>query len=121
MMLSGHLQQQLHNFTSNSSKSHHLQPVREPTSTSSRMALISPTTSEHQYDIPFSHLTPNKQQQQLALQQPDYDNVLNSNWGGSTLLQPRVVNGLSGGAGKSGWSGSEKSIDTSIYSDEDHQ
>ena len=75
--------------------------MREPTSTSSRMALISPTTSEHQYDIPFSHLTPSKQQQQQQQQllQPDYDNVLNSNWGGSTLLQPRVVNGLSGGAG----------------------
>ena len=100
-MMSGHLQQQLHNFNN-----------KQPSSTSSRTALISPTTSEHQYDIPFSHLT-NKQQQQQQ-QQPDYDNVINSNWGGGSLLQPRVVNGM----GKA-WSGSEKSIDTSVYSEEE--
>ena len=87
-------------------------PIQQQPS-SSQTALLSPTRSEHQYDIPFSHLKPTN----------DYDMVMAGNpnmWGGSTLLQPRLIDGNTGAIkvnGNRGWSGSDKSLDTSIYSE----
>ena len=141
----------------------------------------SPTQSEeHQYDIPFSHLSPlNIQTQNMEKLNPEYDEMLvndsnnhinrgstavllpsssnkpsrtpwnkfatgdngrlrkdnsspindiNSSgmlWGGNTLLQPRLISGETGATpllakhsngDAPRWSGSERSIDTSVYS-----
>ena len=147
--------------------------------------LLSPTRSEeHQYDIPFSHLSPGAIRSRNTNVNddlnPEYDEMLlnHSNghgnrgstavllprgrtksakghwnkfssdngklhsenhakvaelnstgrlWGGNTLLQPRVISGETGGTpllakhvdtmeGTQRWSGSDRSIDTSIYS-----
>ena len=149
----------------------------------SNILLPSPSQSEeHQYDIPFSHLSPLNstiQTQNLEKLNPEYDemlvndsnshvnrgstavllpsssnrnskapwnkfttgdncrlrkdndspnNDLNSSgmlWGGNTLLQPRLISGETGGTplltkhnngDATRWSGSERSIDTSVYS-----
>lgn len=101
---------------------------------SSQVALISPTLSEHQYDIPFSHLgsqcvvgeatsqplhksprhSGNASNGEAANRMTSFG-ASNSSWGGNTLLQPRVIDGNS--ALMRQWSGSEKSFDTSIYSE----
>ena len=143
--------------------------------------LLSPTRSEeHQYDIPFSHLSPGAIRSRNTNVNddlnPEYDEMLlnhsNSHgnrgstavllpqgrtkskghwnkfssdngklhsenhakvaelnstgrlWGGNTLLQPRLISGETGGTpllakhgeGTQRWSGSDRSIDTSIYS-----
>ena len=151
--------------------------------------LLSPTRSEdeHQYDIPFSHLSRSSGEGGIGrkdLDDPEYDEMIinrrsnddkhgshftasasskksswkNSNsrmsgnggmaaregahhstemrmvdgigmlWGGNTLLQPRLISGETGGTPlltkhdngnedhRRGWSGSDRSIDTSVYS-----
>ena len=147
--------------------------------------LLSPTRSEeHQYDIPFSHLSPGvirPRKNTTGEIDPEYDEMIindtnqhsgnrgstavllpqsslkpnkvpwnkfssdgsklrrrennpsvteaNSSgmlWGGNTLLQPRLISGETGGTpllskhrdleGTHRWSGSDRSIDTSIYS-----
>lgn len=101
---------------------------------------ISPTGSEHQYDIPFSHLVSKPKQPD-----PDYDemeplkkqrksrssNRTNSSGGSGnhnrwrsgegSLLQPRLIDGNTGATPllAKRWSGSDKSLNTSIFSESD--
>ena len=156
---------------------------RQQKQENSNIILPSPTRSEeHQYDIPFSHLSPlnnSIQNQDLDVLNPEYDEMIvndsnnhvnrgstavllpsSSNkqnktswnkfatgdndrlqrennspsvnvntsgmlWGGNTLLQPRLISGETGGTpllakhdngDGTRWSGSERSIDTSVYS-----
>ena len=156
---------------------------KQETHKNSNIILPSPTRSEeHQYDIPFSHLSPLNsalQNQDRDVLNPEYDEMIvndsnnhvnrgstavllpsSSNkpnksswnkfatgdndrlrrennspgpnvntsgmlWGGNTLLQPRLVSGETGGTPLlakhdngvgTRWSGSERSIDTSVYS-----
>ena len=156
---------------------------KQETHKNSNVILPSPTRSEeHQYDIPFSHLSQLNsalQNQDRDVLNPEYDEMIvndsnnhvnrgstavllpsSSNktnktswnkfatgdndrlrrennspgpnvntsgmlWGGNTLLQPRLVSGETGGTQLlvkhdngvgTRWSGSERSIDTSVYS-----